>query len=99
MQREAMINLNNIHSLTDFQRNTKEHIERLKDTGMPEILTVNGRSELVVQDAESYQKVLDYIDKLEAIAGIKRGLGDILEGRTKPSSQAFKSIKKKLKIP
>lgn len=94
-----MINLNNIHSLTDFQRNTKEHIERLKDTGKPEILTVNGKSEIVIQDAESYQKVMDYIDQLEAIAGIKRGLSEVLEGRTKPTSQAFKSIKKKLKIP
>ena len=94
-----MINLNSIHSLTDFQRNTKEHIERLKDTGKPEILTVNGKSEIVVQDAESYQKVMDYIDQLEAIAGIKRGLNEVLEGRTKPTSQAFKSIKKKLKIP
>lgn len=94
-----MINLNNIHSLTEFQRNTKEYIERLKNSGEPEILTVNGKSEIIVQDAESYQKVLDYIDQLEAIASIRRGLNDVLQGDTKPANESFKAMRKKLKIP
>jgi prevent-host-death family protein len=54
-----MIDLNNIVSLTDFQRNAKQHIERLRDTGKPQILTVNGRAEIVIQDAASYQRLLD----------------------------------------
>ena len=37
-----MIHLDDIYSLTEFQRHTKEHIERLKQTGRPEVLTVNG---------------------------------------------------------
>ena len=53
-----MVHLEDIHSLTDFQRNTKEHIQRLKETGRPEVLTVNGKAEIVVQDAASYQKLL-----------------------------------------
>ena len=31
-----MININNIHSLTDFTRNAREHIDRLKETGQAE---------------------------------------------------------------
>ena len=34
-----MLNLTNIHSLSDFNRNSKEHIERLKESGEPEVLT------------------------------------------------------------
>lgn len=58
-----MLDLNNIHSLSDFNRNSKEHIERLKESGEPEVLTVNGKAELVVQDAESYQELLNTITK------------------------------------
>ena len=67
-----MIQLQNIHSLSDFQRNTKEHIARLAETGQPEVLTVNGQAKLVVQDAESYQKLMDELDHPQAVAAIKR---------------------------
>jgi hypothetical protein len=43
----------------------------LKQTGRPEVLTVNGRAELVVQDAASYQKLLELLDYAEAVEGIK----------------------------
>jgi hypothetical protein len=46
-----MLDLNDIHPVTDFNRNTKEHIQRLKQTGKPEVLTVNGQAEIVVQSA------------------------------------------------
>ena len=40
-----MIDLKEIHPLTDFQRNTKAHLKHLKKTGKPHVLTVNGRAE------------------------------------------------------
>src|SRR5713101_507660 len=43
-----------IHSLTDFKRKTTELVAQLKTTGRPLVLTVNGKAELVVQDAASY---------------------------------------------
>jgi prevent-host-death family protein len=48
-----------IHPLTDFKRNTSEFLARLKQTGDPLVLTINGKAELVVQDAKSYQRLLD----------------------------------------
>lgn len=93
-----MIDLNEIHSLTDFQRNTKIHIKRLKETGKPQVLTVNGRAEIIVQDAESYQKLIEALDRLEAIAGIRKGLEEVRQGKTKPASVAFESMAKKHKI-
>ncbi len=53
------IDLRDIISLTDFQRSAKQHIARLSKTGKPQVLTVNGRAELVVQDAAAYQKLLE----------------------------------------
>ena len=53
------IDLSSIYALSDFQRNTRDHIARLKQTGSPAVLTVNGQAEVVVQSAEAYQKLLE----------------------------------------
>ena len=94
-----MINLNDIHSLTDFQRNARDHIERLKASGQPVVLTVNGKAELVVQDAASYQKLLDVIDRAEAIEGIRRGLEQMEAGNGRPAKEFFEELRKKYNIP
>ena len=77
-----MIQTQNIHSLTDFQRNTSGHIKRLQASGMPEVLTVKGRAELVVQSAESYQALLSKLELYESATAIDRGIKDMEAGRT-----------------
>ena len=72
-----------IHSLTDFKRRTAVYIEQIKQTGHPLVLTLNGKAELVVQDAASYQKLLNMLDQVEAIEGIRKGLKSVQEGRTR----------------
>jgi prevent-host-death family protein len=61
----AMIRPEDIGSLTDFQRNAQAHLKRLKRTGRPELLTVNGRAEVVVQSASAYQKLIESLEKLK----------------------------------
>lgn len=88
-----MINPGDSHSLSDFQRNTREHIDRMRQTGRPEILTVNGQAEIVVQDAEAYQRLLDALERAEAIAGIQRGLASMERGEGKLAREALQSIR------
>ena len=88
-----MIALDDIRSLTDFQRNTKAHLQRLKATGRPEVLTVNGRAELIVQDAAAFE------DMLDAIRGIQRGLDEMAAGRGEPARVVLERIRAKHKIP
>jgi len=88
-----MIAVQDIRSLTDFQRNTKSHLRRLKNTGRPEVLTVNGRAELIVQDAAAFE------DMLDAIRGIQRGLDAMKAGTGKPFRQALDEIRARHKIP
>lgn len=94
-----MIQLGDIHSLTDFQRNAREHIDRLKETGRPEVLTINGKAELVIQDAESYQKLLDAIDRAEAIEGIRCGLEQMEAGQSRPLGEFDAYMRNKYNIP
>jgi hypothetical protein len=82
-----MITMKDIRSLTDFQRNTKAHLRRLKSTGRPEVLTINGKAELIVQDAAAYEETID------AIRGIQRGLDAMKAGTGKPFRQALDEIR------
>lgn len=68
-----MVDLQEIHSLTDFLRNHKAHVKRLKKTRKPEILTVNGRAEVVIIDVESFQVILDKLAHVETVEAIKAG--------------------------
>ena len=78
-----------IHSLTEFKRNTTELVENLKRTKHPLVLTVNGKAELVVQDAQSYQELLDAAELLKTLRGIKRGLKQMKQGQGKAAEDLF----------
>lgn len=67
-------------------------MKRLNKTGKPHVLTVNGRAEIVVQDAEAYQKLLEAVDRAEALEGIRRGLEDVKAGRTRPLADAIDEL-------
>ena len=88
-----MIALQDIRSLTDFQRNTKAHLRRLKSSGRPVVLTVNGRAELIVQDAAAFE------DMLDAIRGIQRGLDEMKAGKGEPAKLVLDRIRAKYEIP
>jgi PHD/YefM family antitoxin component YafN of YafNO toxin-antitoxin module len=64
IEKAAMIRPEDITSLTDFAKNAKAHIKRLKRTGRPELLTVNGKAEVVIQNASAYQRLLEELGKL-----------------------------------
>lgn len=93
-----MIQLTDIHPLTDFLRNHKEHIDRLKKAGRPEILTVNGKAELVLQDAESYQKLIDAVERAEVIAGIRKGIESMRSGKGRTLQEFDRYMREKYKI-
>ena len=86
------LELSNIRSLSDFQRNSREHIRRLKRSGKPEVLTVNGRAQVVVQSAEAYQRLLDDHVLLESIRGVGRGLEQASRGEGRPMREFLEAL-------
>lgn len=93
-----MIELKNIRSLSDFQRNAKAHIRRLKRTGQPEVITVKGEAAVVVQDTNSYQQLLDAVDEAEAIKAISAGLASARRGEGRPAEEVFQELARKYGI-
>jgi prevent-host-death family protein len=94
-----MVNLSeDIHPLTDFKRRTSDFMNQMKQTRRPVVLTVNGKAELVVQDAAGYQEILDRLAHFEAVAAIRVGIAAAAEGRAKPARQALADLREKLGI-
>jgi prevent-host-death family protein len=88
-----------IHPLTNFKRNTSGFVKRMKKTKRPVVLTVNGKAELVVQDASSYQSLLERLDRLETVEAIRRGLKDVEQGRVHDAREALEELRVKLALP
>jgi PHD/YefM family antitoxin component YafN of YafNO toxin-antitoxin module len=76
MESAAMIRPEDIGSLTEFQRNAQAHLKRLKRTGRPELLTVNGRAEVVVQNASAYQRLIESLEKLKRDSLKRKNVSD-----------------------
>jgi PHD/YefM family antitoxin component YafN of YafNO toxin-antitoxin module len=95
MMRFGMIDLIEVRSVTEFQRNIKDYVGKLKENKTPMVLTVNGRAELVVQDAESYQLMLDRLERAETVEAIRKGIQAAAEGRTMPLNEAVAKLRAK----
>lgn len=83
-----------INSLSNFKRNTAEFLEQLRETGKPIVLTINGKAELVVQDAGSYQKLLELAERLETIEALKPAIQEMREGKGEPAEKVFAELLK-----
>ncbi len=86
------IDLANIHALSDFNRHSREFIQKLKESGKPAVLTVNGQAEVVVQSAAAYQKLVEDQQLLETIRGISRGLEQANRGEGRPMRALLEEI-------
>ncbi len=91
-----MIRATDIHSLTDFTRNAKNFIQTIKATKNPMAITVNGDAEVVIQDAETFQAMVDELQQSRLVKAIQEGERDIREGRVQPADVAFSEIRTEL---
>lgn len=89
-----MIQPSDVHSLTDFLRNHKSALRRLRRRRRPELLTVNGRAAVIVQDADAFEDLMEAIERVEAVEGVRRGLASMKNRRGRPSAEVFAEIRK-----
>jgi PHD/YefM family antitoxin component YafN of YafNO toxin-antitoxin module len=87
-----MFTMDAIHPVSDFSRKPAEYIKRLKETGEPEILTINGKAELIIQDARAYEKMTGLLETLEKIATSAK---EHDEGKGTPVEDFFNEFEKK----
>lgn len=75
-----MIDLTDIYPITGFLRDHKSHLARLSASGRPEVLTINGKARVVVQDAVAYQKLVRIVEAIETENTIRERLKSLHAG-------------------
>ncbi len=73
-----------IMSLSTFKRDSNKVMRQMKKMKEPVVLTVNGKAAVVVQDAESYQRLLEHKERTEVIETLRERLSSLggKKGRT-----------------
>ena len=90
-----MISLDDIQSLTDFKRNTAKYLKKMKKSKGPVVLTVNGRAEIVVQDASAYQEMLERVERAETVVALRQGIEEFERGEGRPAREALEELRRK----
>jgi prevent-host-death family protein len=85
--------------MTTFRRNPAKFMKHLKKTKKPLVLTINGKAEAVVQDAEAYQRLLNIAAQADALEGIRQGRDDLKQSRVRPARKASEIFRRSHAIP
>lgn len=80
-------------------KSTADLIEQLRETGRPILLTINGGEKVVMQEAGSYQKLLEELDRVEAMEGVRRGLEAMRAGRSRPVREFLAELRQEFGFP
>ena len=85
-----------IQSLSIFKRDASKIIKQIKATKEPVVLTVNGKAEVVIQDAESYQQLIEAKEKAETVFVLRERLKEFDKGTDGLSiEEVFEELSKK----
>jgi prevent-host-death family protein len=87
-----------IDSLTNFKRDSGPYLARLRETGAPLILTVNGKPQAVLLAPDAYQELLDRLDQYETVRAVRQSMTSFRRGLGKPAKQALAALRKKHRI-
>ncbi len=78
-----------IMSLSTFKRDSNKVMRQMKKTKEPVVLTVNGKAALVVQDAESYQNLLELKERSEVVEILRQRLASRSRKKGRPAEDFF----------
>ncbi len=84
-----------IQSLSHFKRNTPIVVKQLKKTRRPMVLTIDGKAEIVVQDATEYQALLECKDQLAWLKLLAVSIEQDDKNQVKSARSVLEAMRKK----
>jgi prevent-host-death family protein len=84
-----------IRSVTDLKRNTRDILDQIHTTKRPVVLTVNGRADAVIMDVEVYEKHVNAANFAKLLAPAEE---EIAAGNTRPMREFLTEFKNARKI-
>ena len=94
-----MLDAREIYPLSDFQRNARLFIEQMHESHKPIVLTVNGKAAVIMQDADSYQELLDELALARSAATIRQAMAEVAAGKDRDAVEALEELRLKYDIP
>lgn len=85
-----------IRSVTELKRHTRDILDQVRKTGRPIVLTVNGKADAVIMDAKTYEKHLQASNLSRLLAEAE---ADVAAKRTRPIRSFLKELKHVYKVP
>jgi prevent-host-death family protein len=85
-----------IRSVTELKRNTRQILDHLHASGRPLVLTVNGRADAVMMEAKMFDKLLAAANLARLLAPAEQ---EAAEGRTRPAREFLKEMKRGRDVP
>jgi prevent-host-death family protein len=83
-----------IRSVTDLKRHTREILEQIHKTKRPVVLTVNGRADAVLIDAKTYEKHLRAFNLARLLAEAEEDIAVARARSARSYLTEFKSARK-----
>lgn len=107
-----MFRSEDIHPISDFVRNHKRHHAHLRRTGRPEVLTINGSAELILQDVRAYEReaeeaqriqaenrlLRERLEELETLVALNEAYAEMERGEGRPMEEALPALRDRLGI-
>lgn len=91
--------IQDIQSLSIFKRDASKILKQLKKTKRPIVLTVNGKADAVVLDAESYQNLIEAKEYAETVAVLRERIKELNSGVAGlPMDEVFAELTKEFDI-
>jgi PHD/YefM family antitoxin component YafN of YafNO toxin-antitoxin module len=85
-----------VDSLSSFKRNTPAFLRRLKKSGRPVVLTINGKPALVVQDPASYQQLLERAQRDKELEITQQSIKEMEAGLGRPAEDMLAEMRQLL---
>jgi len=82
-----------VRSSSGLKKNTSEFLRQLREAGRPVVLTIDGKAELVVQDARSYQELLELIERVEKIEALRISVEEMRAGKVVPIEEMLAEMR------
>lgn len=80
-----------LSSLDEFRRNLPHYIDAAKRTQEPVEVAVDGAT-VVIQNAESYRRMSDELERMRLAIALLEGEVDIAAGRTQDADEFFAEL-------
>ena len=83
-------------SLAEFRANTSETIDRLNQTGEPEILTIDGEPRAILLSPAAYHEMAQEISLSRYAENMRRALQEIKDGKSVDAEVFFADLHNQL---